>query len=220
MDIVIKKSIPVQGVARNIQNYQKLGFWATVTEVNSLTYTCSVITSSREVIHNIPLATKEWISDDSAERSLPPPGSFVFILMPDNCISSAFILCSGYPKGEAGLQTLFASSDDEKKQKNSERETLTPGHWTEKEDYSSGTRVIVSPDEKIEIRATLEDKKSESLEITCFDTTVRIDKDGITFSPNSVTLDAGSGDISISTKGKIKIDAGSVNVNDGALEVT
>lgn len=220
MKIRITRPSPELPTNNNFNKYQKLGFWATVTEVNSQTYTCTVLTSNKEVIRNIPLSTREWISDDSAERNLPPKGTFVFILMPDNCISNAFVLCSGYPKGEPALEQLFAASDSEQKEKDQEREVITPGGWNETENYKTGTRTMTSPDGKIEIKATLKDKTAESLTVTCFDTAITIDKNGVTLNPKKIELDAGSGDVSVKTKGKVTVDAQSVNINDGALEIT
>lgn len=220
MNVIVRKKAPDSPFKKETQSYQKLGFWATVTEVNSQTYTCTVLTSNKEVIRNIPLATKEWISDDSFERNLPPRGTFVFILMPDNCISNAFILCSGYPKGEPALQRLYAKDESEQKAKDQEREVITPGNWDEKEDYVSGTRTITSPDGKIEIKAILKDKAADSVVVTCFDTSITINKDGVSFNPKKVVIDTGSGEISLKTTGNVIVDAQSVNINNGALEIT
>lgn len=220
MRVTVRKEAPKPSFRKEFQNYQKLGFWATVTEVNSQSYTCTVLTSNREVIRNIPLASKEWISDDSAERNLPPIGSFVFILMPDNCISNAFILCSGYPKGESALQGLYAQNEDEKKEKDNKRESVTPSHWNETEDYVSGTRTITSPDGKISITATLKNKETDSLVIKCFDSVLTMNKDGIVLNPKKIDIDVGSGDISLTTTGDVSVNANSVNINNGALEIT
>lgn len=220
MKIRITRPSPELPTNNNFNKYQKLGFWATVTEVNSQTYTCTVLTSNREVIRNIPLSTREWISDDSAERNLPPKGTFVFILMPDNCISNAFILCSGYPKGEPALEQLFAASDSEQKEKDQEREMITPGGWNETENYKTGTRTITSPDGKIEIKAVLKDKESKSLEVTCFGVSLEIKEDGVTFSGKKVTVDAGTDDISITTKGNMDLKASKFTFNNTSLEIT
>lgn len=213
MNIVIGKKTPEKPQRTNyLDNYQKLGFWATVIEVNSKCNNCTVLTSNKEVIRNIPVATtREWISDDSQERNLPPVGSFVFIIMPDNCISNAFILCSGYPKGEVSLQGLYAKNDDEKKVKDTEREIVTPSHWNEKEDYVSGTRTLTSPDGNIQISAILENKESKSLEIKGFGKTITLDENGI-----KLEL---SGDINLETDGDLTVKAKSLDVNEGAIIV-
>lgn len=211
MTFIIEKPLKKPLDKKPQQQMSKIGFWATVTEVNSMTNTCTVLTSNQETIRNLPIASSEWISDESFERNMPVIGSFVFCLIPNDTISSAFVLCSGYPKGETSLQKLYASDKSEKERKDIERERITPGQWNEKEDYDTGTRIITSPDNKIEIKAELKNRETQSFSIKAFDHTISINKDG-------VSITAGK-DINISTDGAVKVNAKSFNFNDGALEI-
>lgn len=191
----------------------RIGFWGDVTAVNSQMNAVDVIADIGITFRNIPVMSREWVNASdgkdyvTAERDLPPIGSRVFVLTPTHTITGAFVLCSGYSKGDTDTHTLFAASDDKQEEKNAERERVTQGGWNETEDYNNGNRNFVSADGNISIAVNTaensdkEQKKEVSL--IAWKNEIHVTEEGveITIPKNAnLTLNV-EGDDSISIKG-------------------
>ena len=135
----------------------RIGFWGNVENVNSQNNTVDVVADIGFLYRNIPVMSHEWVNaTDSkdyvtAERNLPPVGARVFVLTPTRTITGAFVLCSGYARGEEDTHTLYAKNDSEQEEKNAVREKVTQGGWTVKEDYANGNSSFTSQDGNIAV---------------------------------------------------------------------
>jgi len=169
-----------------LQSHQRynnrIGFWGDVSEVNSSTNTCTVISDQGLEFQGIQIATREWINADKnkdyvcCEKNLPTIGSRVFVLVPNNNITSAFVLCSGYPINENDTQVLFTKVDENKtdeenqkeiEKKNIIREKITQSGWYISENYETGNLLFESNDKTIllEININKDDENSKEKEI-------------------------------------------------------
>lgn len=197
----------------------RCGFWADVIAVNSCNNSVDVIADIGVTYRNIPVMSREWVNADknkdyvTAERYLPPKGARVFILTPTHTISGAFVLCSGYVRGETETHTLYAQNDSEQSDKNTEQARVTQGGWTVTEDYNNGNKNLVSQDEniKIAVNTTKNAQKSQEKEvaITAWNTEIHITDQGLEIKlPASAKCDltAASGDINISAGGSGKVN--------------
>lgn len=168
----------------------RIGFWATVTEVNAKTNRVNVINDQGLTFTSIPLTSKTWVVDNgdyvSGEREIPPVNSRVFVLTPTGDISESFVLCSGYPFLEKSLQTLWAKNDSENKTKISQKEQVTLGGWNIKENYKDGNLSISSKDSNISIQLNLKDndelKQKKGVTVKAWNNSVNITDDNLTVS--------------------------------------
>ena len=167
----------------------RIGFWALVTDVNSTNNTVTVISDTGFKYPNIPVMSNEWVTvDDSKKyipstRNLPPKNSRVFVLTPTYTATGAFVLCSGFSRGDENIRTLWATDENELEDKNNCRETKTQGGWDITEEYANGNFKAESNDGKIKINInTAEDtQKSQPKEVsvTAWGNTVIINENGI-----------------------------------------
>lgn len=167
----------------------RIGFWALVTDVNSINNTVTVVSDTGYKIPNIPVMSNEWVTiDDSKKyipstRNLPPKNSRVFVLTPTHTATGAFVLCSGFSRGDENIRTLWAADENELEDKNNCRETKTQGGWDITEEYANGNFKAESNDGKIKINInTAEDtQKSQPKEVsvTAWGNTVIINENGI-----------------------------------------
>ncbi len=167
----------------------RIGFWALVVDVNSINNTVTVVSDTGYKIPNIPVMSNEWVTvDDSKKyipstRNLPPKNSRVFVLTPTHTATGAFVLCSGFSRGDENIRTLWAADENELEDKNNCRETKTQGGWDITEEYANGNFKAESNDGKIKINInTAEDtQKSQPKEVsvTAWGNTVIINEDGI-----------------------------------------
>ena len=122
----------------------RIGFWALVKEVNSINNTVTIISDTGYVYPNVQVKSDEWVTVDNnkdyipSQRNLPPVNSRVFVLTPTKSITGAFILCSGFSRGDENIRKLWASGDSELNDKNNCRETKTQGGWDITEEYANG----------------------------------------------------------------------------------
>lgn len=196
----------------------RIGFWALVTDVNSINNTVTVVSDTGFEYPNIPVMSNEWVTvDDSKDyipstRNLPPKNSRVFVLTPTYTATGAFVLCSGFSRGDENIRTLWASGEGELEDKNNCRETKTQGGWDITEEYKNGNTTFKSNDEKIVINInTIEDsQKSQKKEISikAWDNSIVIDDKGIVITDkNKNVIKMTSTDIQVmaDTSKKIKI---------------
>lgn len=215
---------------------KRIGFWGIVSEQNSKNNTVTVISDTGFELKNIPVFSSEWVTVDKnkdyipSTRNLPPVKSRVFVLTPTYTAAGAFVLCSGFSKGDDNIRTLWAQNDDEVKDKNNSRETKTQGGWDITEEYENGNYSIVSKDEKIIITAntTQDDNKSQTKEVSIFawDNSLIINEDGIEIKDcNDNKITATEDGITIEDKNDNSITATSdgfniVDANNNKIETT
>ena len=167
----------------------RIGFWALVVDVNSINNTVTVISDTGFKIPNIPVASDEWVTVDDSKnyipstRNLPPKNSRVFVLTPTYSATGAFVLCSGFSRGDENIRTLWADDENELEDKNNCRETKTQGGWDIQEEYKNGNFKAESNDGKIKfnVNTTADSQKSQPKEVsvTAWGNTIIINEDGI-----------------------------------------
>jgi hypothetical protein len=154
-----KENADVRDVKNNNFLTERIGFWAVVKEVNSKTNSVTVVSDTGYEYTDIPVLSREWVTVDetknyiSGQRNLPPVKSWVFVLTPTKTANGAFVLCSGYTKGDENIRELWAKNESELEDKNNCRELKTQGGWDIKEEYSNGNFTIESDDGKIHFSA-------------------------------------------------------------------
>ena len=168
---------------------KRIGFWATVSEQNSKNNTVTVVSDTGFELPNIPVVSSEWVTVDKnkdyipSTRNLPPKNSRVFVLTPTYSAMGAFVLCSGFSKGDENIRTLWAQDDNEVEDKNNSRETKTQGGWDITEEYNNGNFSAKSNDENIVItvNTTKDEDKSQEKEVSvlAWDNYIFIDEGGI-----------------------------------------
>ena len=192
----------------------RIGFWGIVKAQNSLNNTVTVISDTGYELENIPVFSSEWVTVDDnknyipSTRNLPPKFSRVFVLTPTYTATGAFVLCSGFSRGDENIRTLWAASESELEDKNNCRETITQGGWDITEEYKNGNfkAVSISTDEgKIEItlNTTKDDNKSQSQEVSlkAWGNNIVITKDGISLvDKNNNKVDSTSNGIKVTDK--------------------
>ena len=168
----------------------RIGFWAIVKEQNSLNNTVTVVSDTGYEYSNIPVVSGEWVTvDDNKQyvpstRNLPPKNSRVFVLTPTYSASGAFVLCSGFTRGDENIRELWAKDNSELEDKNNSRETKTQGGWDITEEYANGNFSAISNDENIKfnVNTTENTQKSQPKEVsvTAWGNTIIINENGIT----------------------------------------
>lgn len=219
----------VQAPHLNNDSYLKnrIGFWALVKEVNSLNNTVTVISDTGFEYSNIPVKSDEWVTlKDNyipSQRNLPPKNSRVFVLTPTFTAVGAFVLCSGFSRGDENIRTLWAANDNELEDKNNSRETKTQGGWDITEEYANGNYKAASNDENIVFQANpvQDDDKSQNKEISlnAWGNTIVINEDGIAVTDaNNNTVEATSDGIII--KDKVNNNYNTIQLSDSGISIT
>lgn len=192
----------------------RIGFWATVKEVNSQTNTVTVLSDTGFKYTDISVISDEWVSNNdnyvSGSRNLPPENSRVFVLTPTKTIQGSFVLCSGFARGETGTHTLYADETN-KTDLNTVKEKNTCGGWTEKEDYKTGNRLIESKDKNISIqmnvKANAEKEETKGIIINAWNYEIKITDEGMTIKPaGALTIDANNSAIEIKNANTFKVN--------------
>ena len=199
----------------------RIGFWALVIEVNSRNNTVTVVSDTGYELKNIPVVSSEWVTVDEnkdyipSQRNLPPKNSRVFVLTPTYTAVGAFVLCSGFSRGDENIRTLWAKSESELEDKNNCRETKTQGGWDITEEYANGNfkAVSISTDDgsiAITLNTTKDENKSQPQEasIKAWNNSVVITKDGISITDktgNKVLMTSSDIQILANDTNKLKI---------------
>lgn len=200
-------------------NYLKnrIGFWGIVKDVNSLNNTVTVISDTGYEFTNIQVKSDEWVTlNDKKDyvpstRNLPPKNSRVFVLTPTYTAVGAFVLCSGFSRGDENIRDLWAKDESDLEEKNNSRETKTQGGWNITEEYSNGNFTAKSNDEDIEININpVEDtQKSQKKEISliAWENEIIINEDGIEIKDaNNNKIEATSNGLTVTDSNKNKIE--------------
>lgn len=205
----------------------RLGFWALVKDVNSKNNTVTVVSDTGFEYSNIPVKSDEWVTlKDNyipSQRNLPPKNSRVFVLTPTFTAVGAFVLCSGFSRGDENIRTLWAANDNELEDKNNSRETKTQGGWDITEEYANGNYKAASNDENIVFQANpvQDDDKSQNKEISlnAWGNTIVINEDGIAVTDaNNNTVEATSNGIIIKDKFDNKYNT--IQLSDSGISIT
>ena len=213
-------------------NYLKgrIGFWGIVLEPNSKNNTVTVVSDTGFQLQNIPVISNEWVTVDEnkdyipSTRNLPPKNSRVFVLTPTYTATGAFVLCSGFSRGDENIRTLWAKNDNEVQEKNNSRETKTQGGWDITENYENGNTSFVSDDEEVKITVNLVDDQhnasnKKKVELEAWGNKITVNNDGIIIKDkNNNEIKTTNSDIQINadTTKKIKI-GNSVDTIKGIL---
>lgn len=201
------------------QNFldNRIGFWANVESVNSQNNTVDVTADIGIMYRNIPVMSREWVNASeeknymAGERDLPTVGARVFVLTPTRTITGAFVLCSGYARGEENTHTLYAADENEQEEKNNIREKVTQGGWNETEDYVNGNKNFVSADGSIKIAVNTEENSDKGQEkevsLIAWKNEIHVTEEGITISiPEDANLTLNiMGDNSLAIKGNYSL---------------
>lgn len=176
----------------------RIGFWGIVKEQNSLNNTVTVVSDTGFELDNIPVFSSEWVTVDDSKnyipstRNLPPKFSRVFVLTPTFTATGAFVICSGFSRGDENIRTLWAASESELEDKNNCRETKTQGGWDITEEYSNGNYSVTSDDGNIKfnVNTTQNSQKSQPKEVsvTAWNQNITITDKGITIKDNSTEV--------------------------------
>lgn len=171
----------------------RIGFWGLVIEQNSKNNTVTVVSDTGFQLKNIPVISTEWVTVNDKKnyipsaRNLPPKNSRVFVLTPTFTAVGAFVLCSGFSRGDENIRKLWAKNDNELEDKNNSRETVTQGGWDITEEYANGNfkAVSISTNEGnivITLNTTKDNNKSQNQEVSvdAWNNKITITKDGIT----------------------------------------
>ena len=219
----------VQAPHLNNDSYLKnrIGFWALVKEVNSLNNTVTVVSDTGFEYSNIPVKSDEWVTlKDNyipSQRNLPPKNSRVFVLTPTFTAVGAFVLCSGFSRGDENIRTLWAANENELEDKNNSREVKIQGGWDITEEYANGNYKAVSNDENIEFQANpvQDDNKSQNkgISLNAWGNSIVINEDGITVTDaNNNTVEATSDGIII--KDKVDNKYNTIQMADSGITIT
>lgn len=219
---------PITPVRENNYLSGRIGFWGTVSAQNSLSNTVTVISDTGYEYSGIPVFSKEWVTiDDNKDyipstRNLPPVKSRVFVLTPTFTAVGAFVLCSGFSRGDENIRTLWAQSESELEEKNNSRETKTQGGWDITENYKNGNSTFYSNDEDIKLDVQVVDDEQDSnnkkkIMLTAWDNVITISEDGISIADkndNSVVADDSGIIITDANENTITLNNSGINITD------
>lgn len=209
-------------------NYLKdrIGFWALVKEQNSKTNTVTVISDTGFEYPNIAVKSDEWVTVDKSkdyipsQRNLPPVNSRVFVLTPTYSAAGAFILCSGFSRGDENIRTIWAQNNNEVEEKNNSRETKTQGGWDYTEQYKNGNINIESNDKKVKLNVQLVDvdnSNKKKIELEAWNNKITLDENGIVLKDdNNNEIKRDSNGITITDKNNnvIKMTSAGIEITD------
>lgn len=197
----------------------RIGFWGLVIAQNSKNNTVTVVSDTGFEYKNIPVVSSEWVTVDDnknyipSTRNLPPRNSRVFVLTPTFSANGAFVLCSGFSRGDDNIRTLWAKDDSEMDAKNNSRETKTQGGWDKTENYTNGNLTFASNDNNITVDVqTVDDtedtSKKKKIEIKAWNNQITINADGIVIKDktgNTINMTASDIQVNAYNSNTIKI---------------
>lgn len=198
---------------------KRFGFWGIVISQNSKNNTVTVVSDTGFEYKNIPVVSSEWVTVDEnknyipSTRNLPPRNSRVFVLTPTYSANGAFVLCSGFSRGDENIRTLWAKDDNELESKNNSRETKTQGGWDKTENYTNGNLTFASNDNNITVDIqTVDDtedtSKKKKIEIKAWNNQITINADGIVIKDktgNTINMTASDIQVNAYNSNTIKI---------------
>lgn len=195
-----------------------VGFWGNVIGIDTEELAVDVQACTGMKYRGIPCISKEWVVYNESkdyvpgERDLPPLNSRVFVFMPTHTLSGAFVLCSGFARGEPSVRNLFAKNETEKEDFRTIKEHISQGGWKEKEFADNGNKIFESNDGNILINLVAADDSKNGLEkevsIKAWDQTIKINKDGISIKTDKpIKMDGSEIDLNGDSKTLVTYDA-------------
>lgn len=195
-EIIHKKNASSQRFNNSSLSGDRIGFWATVLNVNSINLTCDIRADRGFRINNVPILSKTWVSKNensiTGERDMPPVGARVFCLFFEDDISSSIIIGSGIPSFDSSFDIL-KGTDDTKIEKNNTKEVITTSGWTITDNSSTGEILIHNQDNSIVLSLDQENKTGN---IEFYKNTISINSEGISITDcNSNTIETSENSI-------------------------
>lgn len=201
----------------NNLNYMdnRIGFWGTVKDVHPETNRVDVLMDIGVLLPGVPVGMSDYVKENhiagttfySGKVDLPARESYVFCLMPNHTLTSAFVLCSGIPYGNDYKNNFFASTEKEKTDfPNIEKYTDQEG-WTVIKKKDTGNLFIQNVDGSIQFELCRENDKQDSskkkgVKAVCHGTTITIDGTG------KVSFDV-QGDVTLKSTSSVTIEGAS-----------
>lgn len=224
MNLVIKRRNPYENPEK-MESVSflsgRIGFWGYVQEVYGSTLTVDVLSDLGWLCRNVAVASAEWVNGDTGtgERNLPPVGSRVFVLTPCGSLQGAFVLCSGFAKGDAGEKDGFRAKEESGEEDCcAVRKCVRPDGWTVEKDERTGTLQAFHKGGEVSFSCVPADGDA-AVKVEAFGTEITVTGDGAEFSfPGNITLQV-SGDLTVETDGNVDFSGGKFSVN-GAFEVS
>lgn len=192
----------------NLNNFSpldgRIGFWGTVSDVHPETNRVDILMDTGILLTGVPVGMSEYVKENkigtntfySGKVNLPARESYVFCLMPNKSLTSAFVLCSGIPYGNSFSKKFFSGNETEKNnfpqiEKNTDQEG-----WTIIKKKDTGNLYIENVDQTIKIelcRATdnQDSQKTKGVRIDCFGAKITVGSD------KKITLEGNSGKVEI-----------------------
>lgn len=159
----------------------RFGFWGVVTEVHPEDCTVHVRMDTGHILSGVRVASLEWVTVSqgkhlTGERHMPPVDTYVFCLMPNGELSSAFVLCSGFTRSQA----VHADFKKEGEDAANIHEKVENSGWVETTDYRTGTKKIQNRAENptVSIEVNQESAGDDKVTVSVNGTELTIDKDG------------------------------------------
>lgn len=169
----------------------RIGFWGTVYDVHPETNRVDVLMDIGVVLPGLPVGMSEFVKENSiggttfysGKVDLPARESYVFCLMPNRTLTSAFVLCSGIPYGNDFSKKYFAKSEDDKNKFQLVEKITDQEGWTIIKKKDTGNLFIQNVDGTISFELCREDDKQDSskkkgVKAVCLGATFTINKDG------------------------------------------
>lgn len=215
-----KKHSPPEAIKSSAYFDGAIGFWGTVTNVNSCTNTVDVksnlgfVYAALPVASPFPVAIKsddEGVKRTCGERNLPQPGSYVFVLTPYGSQDGAFVLCYALPYSCID-ETLIAKNKGEKSEKDTSRDSITQGGWHINEAFKDGAIKIENADKSIAFEAkekgvTFAIKKDDNCTVEASVKDGGVTLDAKTDDNTSVNVSIADGEVSVTATGAISIES-------------
>lgn len=200
----------------------RIGFWGTVFDVHPETNRVDVLMDIGIVLPGLPVGMAEFVKENSiggttfysGKVDLPARESYVFCLMPNGTLTSAFVLCSGIPYGNDYSKKFFSQGESEKSKFPLIEKITDQEGWTITKKKDTGNMFIQNVDGSISFELCREDDKQETskkqgVKAVCHGATFEINKDG----EITVTGKTG-GTVTIDKNKKITLQG-----NTGKLEI-
>lgn len=190
----------------------RIGFWGTVKDVHPETNRVDVLMDIGILLPGIPVGMNEFVKENniggntfySGKINLPARESYVFCLMPNHTVTSAFVLCSGIPYGNDYKKKFFAETEKEKNDFPEIEKFTDQEGWTITKKRDTGNLFIQNVDGSIQFELCRENDKQDSskkkgVKAVCHGTTITIDGTG------KVNCEV-QGDLSLKSSSNITIE--------------
>lgn len=206
MDVEVKP----RGLSENNLNNvsfldNRIGFWGTVKDVHPETARVDILMDIGILLPGVPVGMGEFVKENkignetfySGSVNLPARESYVFCLMPNKSLTSAFVLCSGIPYGNDFSKKFFAGNDKEKDEFPLVEKITDQEGWTITKKKDTGNLYISNVDGSITFELCRDGDGQDSsikkgVRVNCLGAKITIDEN------KKITLEGNSGKVEIS----------------------